>query len=153
MSIYTVRAQMADERFARSEANGRTGFLKALFTALTFMAFTAVGGCSAAHSPNPFEGGRSATREIQIVVESSTFNDATVWVISQTRQARLGRVSGMASASFQIPWDNIEPLQLRVDLLAGQSYTTPSVTVSPGERVTLSLREPLSTSIISRGGR
>lgn len=109
--------------------------------------------CSTAHSPNPFEGGRAVTSEIQVVVESSTFNDATVWAISQSRQTRLGRVSGMASASFQLPWDGIEPLQLRVDLLAGQSYTTPSVMVSAGERVTLSLREPLSSSIISRGSR
>lgn len=153
MPMSIAKAGRADRRFARSEAEGRTRWLAALSMALSFIALGAMGGCSAAHSPNPFEGGRSATREIQIVVESSTFNDATVWVISQTRQSRLGRVSGMASASFQIPWDNIEPLQLRVDLLAGQSYTTPSVTVSPGERVTLSLREPLSSSIISRGGR
>lgn len=110
-------------------------------------------GCGSANAPSPFDGGARASREIQIVVESSTFNDATVWVISQSRQERVGRVSGMASASFRINWDSIQQLQFRIDLLAGQTYTTPAITVSPGERVVLTLREPLSASILSRTGR
>jgi len=59
----------------------------------------------------------------------------------------------MASASFRINWDSIQQLQFRIDLLAGQTYTTPAITVSPGERVVLTLREPLSASILSRTGR
>lgn len=124
-----------------------------VFLWLLLVLLAGVTGCGVATAANPFSSRSSGPREIEIVVESNAFNDVTIWAISQSQRLRLGRVSGMANARFTLDWDHVEQLSLRIDMLAGQSYTTPSVTVSAGERVILRVRDPLTGSIVTRASR
>lgn len=124
-----------------------------LLQGLLWLAMPWITGCSVATASNPFAARSAGAQEIQIVVESTTFNDVTIWAISQSRRVRLGRVGGMADSRFTMEWDHVEQLSLRIDMLAGQTYTTPAITVSAGERVLLRVRDPVSSSMVTRSSR
>lgn len=78
------------------------------------------------------------------------FNDATLTALSTGTRTRLGVVPGKANQNFTIPWESLQELRVQISVLAGGDYTTPSVTINPGERVELLIQENLRASQLRR---
>ena len=97
---------------------------------------------------NPFETG-SGARSIQINVENNNFNDATIRAVSRSER-RLGVVSGNSRESFTLPWPTVDDLRIRIDILAGDRFTTNRVSVGPGDRVFLTIQNPVYRSLLRR---
>ncbi len=111
---------------------------------------TAMAGCTGFRTaPNPFEEGADAQRQITIEVENHNFNDATLRAVARMER-RLGVVTGNGKQTFTIPWTTADDLQIHIDMLAGDRFTTNRVTVSPGESVFLTIQNPLYRSLLRR---
>lgn len=134
---------------ARGPGGGRRGrWLRRV--ALALILPVTVVGCSATRS-DPMAGrmgGGSAS--IQLRVTNLGFNDATLTAISTGARVRLGVVPGKANQNFTIPWEALQELRVQISVLAGGNYTTPTVTVNPGERVELLIQENLRSSQLRR---
>ena len=116
---------------------------------LLLAAAMAVAGCAGLRTaPNPFEEG-DAQRVITIEVENHNFNDATLRAVARTER-RLGVVSGNGKQTFTIPWSTVDDLRIRIDVLAGDRFTTNRVTLSPGESAFLAIQNPLYRSLLRR---
>lgn len=117
---------------------------------LLVVALLAVSGCLGhRRAPNPFEEESAAARSLQIEVENHGFNEATLRSVARLER-RLGVVSGNGTRTFTIAWTTVDDLQIRIDILAGSRFTTNRVTVSPGDKVRLIIREPLYRSLLTR---
>ncbi len=117
---------------------------------LLLAAVTATTGCAGLRTaPNPFEEGADAQRVITIEVENHNFNEATLRAIARLER-RIGVVNGNGKQTFTIPWTTVDDLQIRIDILAGDRFTTNRVTVSPGESVFLTIQNPLYRSLLRR---
>ena len=109
-----------------------------------------VAGCAgAAEVSNPFERGGAASRSIQIDVVNNNFNEATVRAVSRMER-RLGIVPGNGRESFTLAWPTVDDLRIRIDVLAGDRFTTNRVSVAAGDRVHLTIANPLYRSILRR---
>ena len=114
------------------------------------LAALAAAGCIGTRTAsNPFEEGAAISRVITIEVENHNFNEATLRAVSRTER-RLGVVTGNGKGSFTIPWTTVDDLRIRIDLLAGDLYTTNRVTVGPGDSVHLMIQNPLRRSLLTR---
>lgn len=82
-------------------------------------------------------------------VINNNFNEATLRAIYRTER-RLGVVSGNSRASFDLPWPGVNDLRIRIDILAGDSFTTNAVSASSGETVFLTVERPLYRSWLRR---
>lgn len=134
-------------------ARGR-GSLRALGggpgLAMLAIAAVAVAGCRGLRrAPNPFEEDAASARSLQIEVENHSFNEATLRAVARLER-RLGVVSGNGKETFTIAWTTVDDLRIRIDILAGSRFTTNRVTVGPGEKVRLTIREPLYRSMLIR---
>lgn len=132
------------------ETGGRRRARWLRWVALAFFLPVMVVGCNATRA-DPMAGrtgGGSAG--IQLRVTNLGFNDATLTAITTGNRVRLGVVPGKTNQSFTIPWDALQELRVQISVLAGGNYTTPSVTVNPGERVELLIQENLRSSQIRR---
>lgn len=110
----------------------------------------AVGGCTTTRS-DPMAGRMgSGGASIQLRVTNLGFNDATLTAITTGTRSRLGVVPGKANQNFTIPWESLQELRVQISVLAGGDYTTPTVTVNPGERVELLIQENLRSSQLRR---
>ncbi|MCY4574483.1 MAG: hypothetical protein OXF01_17005 [Gemmatimonadetes bacterium] len=117
--------------------------------AMLLAATVAVTGCASLRTaPNPFEEGVEE-RVITIEVENHNFNDATLRAVARAER-RLGVVTGNGRQTFTIPWSNVDDLQIRIDILAGDRFLTNRVSVSPGESVFLTIQSPLYRSLLRR---
>lgn len=110
----------------------------------------AVAGCSTSRRDvsNPFEGG-SAAQSIRIAVENNNFNEATVRAVARIER-RLGVVPGNGRESFTLNWPVVDDLRIRIDILAGDRFTTNRVSVGPGETVYLTIANPVYRSLLRR---
>ena len=97
---------------------------------------------------NPFEGGGGA-QSIRINVENNNFNEATVRAVARIER-RLGVVSGNGRESFTLNWPTVDDLRIRIDILAGDRFTTNRVSVGPGETVFLTIANPVYRSLLRR---
>ncbi|MEZ4425574.1 MAG: hypothetical protein R3E98_19420 [Gemmatimonadota bacterium] len=88
-----------------------------------------------------FREGNAAT--VQVDVLNLNFADATLWALRGGQRVRLGIARGKQEATFTIPWDFSMPLQVEIDLLAGQRCFTESIDVDPGDVIYLELHENL----------
>ncbi len=118
-------------------------------TVLVAAAIAATGCVGLRTAPNPFEEGADAQRVITIEVENHNFNDATLRAVARMER-RLGVVTGNGKQTFTIPWPTVNDLQIRIDVLAGDRFTTNRVSVSPGESVFLTIQNPLYRSLLRR---
>lgn len=110
----------------------------------------AASACSQAEVRDPFEGGgTAASTSIRIEVANNNFNEATVRAVGRTER-RLGTVPGNGQESFRLQWPAVDDLRIRIDILAGDRYTTNRVTVSPGETVFLTIENPIYRSLLRR---
>lgn len=119
---------------------------------MALLCASVLGGCaSGSAGDNPFdEGGQGEERSVRIEVQNRNFNDATLYALSDGRRQRMGTVTGNSSGSVSISWPGDRTLRIEIDLLAGGDYTTPSVLVSPGERLQLVIQPNLRRSYIQR---
>lgn len=124
---------------------GRCGRITLLWAA----AVVATGCVGLRTNPNPFEEEGDAQRVITLEVENHNFNDATLRAVARVER-RLGVVNGNGKETFTIPWSTVDDLQIRIDVLAGDRFTTNRVTVSPGDSVHLTIQNPLYRSILRR---
>ncbi|MEZ4424093.1 MAG: hypothetical protein R3E98_11850 [Gemmatimonadota bacterium] len=85
-----------------------------------------------------------------LLVENTDFNEATLHALSEGGRQLIGRVSGKASGRFVLEWPAVRDLQIQIDLLASDRYTTPRLTVTPGDRLTLVIQTPVNRSFLRR---
>ncbi len=111
---------------------------------------TLVGCASSSAPPSPFDPGAASANRIRLEVENMDFNDATLHAITDGGRERLGTVSGKGQGNFDIEWPFTRDLRIEINLLASDRYTTPRLTVSPGERVRLRIQTPLNRSFLIR---
>lgn len=122
------------------------------WTRLTVLvaAFLTVAGCAGfRRAENPFETEGDAARGLLIVVENRNFNEATLRAVARI-QRRIGVVPGNGRQTFAIPWTSLDDLQIRIDILAGDRFTTNRVSVGPGETVRLTIQNPVYRSLLTK---
>lgn len=120
-----------------------------LRTSLTLLALPLLlAGCAAGQSsPNgggPFAAAADGPQTITIHVQNLNFNDATLWAVGRSGRERLGIIGGKADAVYRIAWDTPQPLQIEIDLLAGQSCMTEPMPVDPGDQLELQIQMDLA---------
>jgi hypothetical protein len=59
-------------------------------------------------------------------------------------------VGGKSEGHFTLAWPAARDLRIQIDLLAGEQFTTPLISVSPGDRVSLVIELVLSRSMLTR---
>jgi len=119
---------------------------------LLLAATMTVAGCLwQGHVSNPFEDGGGGSGTIKIIVQNHNFHQATVKALGRS-QRRLGVVSGNSKKSFDLFWPTVDNLVLEVDLLAGSTFRTNSISLEPGESATLFIQQVISLSTLVRGG-
>lgn len=82
-------------------------------------------------------------------VENQNFNDATIYAIVRSSRVRLGQVAGHAQAEFEVPFRPTD-LAFDIDLLAGRTFRTGTVLVSPGDEVFVVITADLRGSRVYR---
>ena len=97
--------------------------------------------------PSEFEG---RGRQIDVYVDNLNFADATLLALHEGGRIRLGRVGGKSEGTFSLAWPGVRDLRIQIDLLAGDHFTTPPISVSPGDRVSLIVETVLSRSMLTR---
>jgi len=115
----------------------------------------ALAGCAGRGTPdpNPFSRDLADRAEVQIRVTNLNFNDATIWAIaSESRQLRLGTVTGKRDAVFTVPWATAEPVYLRIDLVGGERCQTETLSVDPGDILDLQISIDPSKNEMCQGG-
>ncbi len=118
--------------------------------AATLLAAWVASACAGTAQPsNPFESRGSGAESVRVSVINNNFNEATLRALYRTER-RLGVVSGNGRKSFDLPWPGVNDLRIRIDILAGDSFTTNQVSVSPGETVFLTIERPLHRSWLRR---
>lgn len=99
---------------------------------------------------NPFEEDGGTPAEIRIRVRNSNFYDATLTAVGDQSTRRLGTVGGNSSAVFTTPWRFTSGLRIQIDLLAGPTCTTDTITMSPGETLELEIPPDFRTATTCR---
>ncbi|MGE0160283.1 MAG: hypothetical protein AB7T31_12805 [Gemmatimonadales bacterium] len=96
-------------------------------------------------SANPFEESVGVP-QIRLRVRNANFYDATITVLGDTAQRRLGVVGGNQTAVFTMPWEFSSGLRLQIDLLAGPSCTTEAIQVNPGDSIEFQIPPDLGST-------
>lgn len=92
----------------------------------------------------------AGNERIRIEVINRNFSDATLWAISTGGRQRLGIVTGKTDATFTLDWDFSQPLQIEIDLLAGERCVTAPLQVDPGDVLELQIDVELRRSAFCR---
>jgi hypothetical protein len=88
---------------------------------------------------DPYASGGVGTRDVTVLVENLNTSDATLYMIwGAGNRVRLGRISSLSEAEFTTRWYHPD-VRMEARFLAGQTYTTNSLPVSPGEVLELKL--------------
>lgn len=95
-----------------------------------------VAGC-ASRARNPFAAPGTAETQVTVVMENRGFNDIRVYALTSGGVRSLGGVGGNTQRRAAIEWRHIEQLSFRIEVLAGRTYTTLGISVSPGDRIYL----------------
>jgi len=111
----------------------------------------AVQACSAgALARNPFEESLRGPSRIVLRVQNQNFSDVRLYAETIRGERVLGVVTGNSTKEFTIAWDRLDEIHFRLELLAGSSYTTNSVNVSPGDRLDLVIEQNPRLSVLRR---
>lgn len=112
----------------------RTGLALAAAVAIALTS-CATGSAS---GDDPYAGG-VGTRDVTVLVENLNTSDATLYMIwGAGNRVRLGRINSLSEAEFTTRWYHPD-VRMEARFLAGQTYTTNSLPVSPGEILELKL--------------
>ena len=96
--------------------------------------------CAATQAGNPFDAPAQGESTIRIEVQNLNFADATLFARRGSERIRMGVVTGKTDRTFDIPWTISYPLQVEINLLAGDRCITRPRSVEPGEVVLLQIR-------------
>ena len=111
-----------------------------------FLALIATTACASNTQGNPFQGGPDGERTIRIDVRNLNFSDATLYALRGAERVRMGIVTGKTDRTFTVPWTVSLPLQIEIDLLAGDRCTTRALPVDPGDHIDLQIETELRRS-------
>jgi hypothetical protein len=98
-------------------------------------------GCASGSSGSgdTYDRGVSNSREVTVIVDNLNTSDATLYMIwGAGNRVRLGRISGLSEGEFTSRWYGPE-VRMEARFLAGETYVTNSLPVSPGEVLELRL--------------
>lgn len=76
---------------------------------------------------------------ITLLVDNRNFSDARLHVLRPGSTRSLGVVGGKSQAEFELDWDITDPIQIRIDLLAGPTCTTEELRADPGDVLELQI--------------
>lgn len=109
-----------------------------------------VAGASGCAPParNPFVAPSAAESQVTVVVENRGFNDIRVYAITARGARSLGSVGGNTQRRVALEWRQIDQISFRIEVLAGRTYNTRGVAVSPGDRVDLVVPNDPNSSYI-----
>ncbi len=103
--------------------------------------------------PDPDPDAERGGQQTHVVVDNDNFLDMRIYAVSGGRRHQLGTVTGFTDAVFVLPnWVLVANAPLRLMALpvgSARSYTSPAVTVDPGDLVEWQLRNNLTLSNIS----
>lgn len=116
----------------RASAPGRGALRRALLA----LGLAAAWGCSGT-SRNPFAAPGTQDTQILVQAENRGFNDIRLYAVSSRGLESLGSLQGNTIRRLTLDWRQMEQLSFRMEVLAGRTYTTPAISVSPGDRVWL----------------
>ena len=118
--------------------------------ALALVALAASTGCfGRASAPSPFDS-RGGPEQIRITIDNQNFNDVRVYTIATTGRRTLGGVTGRSESTFQIDWTRLDELRFRLEFLAGGTYETVRINVSPGDAVFVYIPENPNNTIVRK---
>jgi hypothetical protein len=102
------------------------------------------GACATNHG-----SGAAQPERVAITVKNTNWMDMDVFAVRGDTRARIGSVTGLTTATFRVP-ANFAPdgvLQFMVDPVGSNApYVTDKITVSPGQRVELTIGSVLRMS-------
>lgn len=91
-------------------------------------------------SADPFtESGTPTT--ITLLVDNRNFSDARLYVLRRGATSTLGVVGGKSQMDFELDWEISDPIQIRIDLLAGPTCTTEELRADPGDVLELQIEQ------------
>jgi hypothetical protein len=105
------------------------------------------GACAAAGSPKAID---IEAETIQVRVDNRNFNDARIIAVTDGGERRLGIVPGKTERNLTLPWQRWGMIRLRVQLLAGGTFTTVGLETGPGEFLELTIGANLNGTTIRR---
>ena len=109
---------------------------RALGGTLLVAGLLGVAAC-AGTSRNPFAAPGTEETQILIQAQNQGFNDLRLYAISSHGSQSLGSLQGNTIRRITLEWRQVDQLSFRLEVLAGRSYTTHTVSASPGDRVYL----------------
>lgn len=133
----------------RLRTAGVAGFVRAA-TAGTLLGLSGLSATCALPGHREPALGRAGSGQIRIEVINRNFSDATLWAISPGGRQRLGIVTGKTDATFTLDWDFSQPLQIEIDLLAGERCVTAPLQVDPGDVLELQIEVELRRTAFCR---
>lgn len=86
---------------------------------------------------NPFVAPSAAESQVTVYIDNRGFNDIRVYAMTARGAQPLGSVGGNTQRRVALEWRQIDQLSFRLEVLAGRTYNTLGVAVSPGDRVDL----------------
>lgn len=86
---------------------------------------------------NPFAPPSAAETQISLFVENQGFNDVRVYALTSRGSRSLGSVGGNTNLRVSLEWRQMDQISFRIEVLAGRTYNTSALAVSPGDRVDL----------------
>jgi hypothetical protein len=102
------------------------------------------------HQPAP--KGEAEPTSVSLEVQSHNWNDITVYLMAGGLPQRLGMVTALGEATFDFPSQRLNPstgVRLRALPVAGRPFTSETILVLPGQVITWTLENNLSTSSYS----
>lgn len=78
---------------------------------------------------------------ITLMVDNRNFADARLYVLRRGSTRSLGVVGGKSQTEFELEWEITDPIQIRIDLLAGPTCTTEELRADPGDVLELQIEE------------
>ena len=110
-------------------------------SALLAVLTIALASCATASGSDgdSYASGDVGTRDVTVLVENLNTSDATLYMIwGAGNRVRLGRINSLSEAEFTTRWYHPD-VRMQARFLAGETYTTNSLPVSPGEILELKL--------------
>ena len=119
---------------------------------VALVVLTTITACVKRTALNPFSRGSDEPSTVQIYVDNQNFNDLTLLAITTRGRQPLGRIGGATRRTFTLPWQGLDELRIRIEVLAGQDYESNRLNVSPGDRLELTVpRDPRNAYLRPRG--
>ncbi|MDP2959286.1 MAG: hypothetical protein Q8N53_22895 [Longimicrobiales bacterium] len=88
---------------------------------------------------NPFAPPTAAETQISVYVENQGFNDVRVYALTSRGSRSVGSVGGNTHLRVSMEWRQMDQISFRIEVLAGRTYNTGAIAVSPGDRVDLTI--------------